>query len=579
MSRITLMFSCLLFVALPCAPALADENQDNADRIKKLEQALQAVNDRLDNQDKEVGGLREENARLRAELDALKAAKPADELTPAMEQKLAEWFETERARSSLLEIAGEEGSYPTNLRLSGQIRERFEYVNNMPRYNAPKNSSNFIDFRIRLALGMEFQDFVNAFIEIQHVGNWGDSSTEFGPAPSFDTKSEVQLHQAYVDFRKFFGTPMRFRFGRQEIAHGTQFLIGNADFDNGLSFDAARFTRVWKDLGLELDAWAARLSDNFQDAIACSNPDDLRFENDKRDFFGIYGTWTGIHKKASFIDGVEAYILYVKDDTSGLYDANSQLTGRSPALYRPVGMTAAFSNDFVGENRYTLGARVHGNFIDNKTRRLSYNGEVAWQFGNGRGNGAFDPATGEPVPGGGATRGEIRALGFETTIEHLWKEARLSPSLALGYLYASGDNNPNDGKVTTFNPLFQNNHERLGYSGIFFAENIHDFSIVAKLRPFSKLEIGGAFHYFLDAAGNDLGAPRFFAPMTGSLSHDGAMEFDLFLKYQYTKRVKMIFNYSHVKPGKAIGENERNLTGDATRSGIDRAYFHLQFDF
>jgi cell division protein FtsB len=577
MSRITLLFSFLLLILFPCASTLAEENQNDGDRIRKLEQALKDVNDRLD---REVGALKEENAGLRQELNALKAAGPPDKLTPAMEEKLAQWFETERARSSLLEIAGEEGSFITSVRLTGGVRERFEYVNNMPGFHTAKTQTNFIDSRVRLGVALEFQDLVNTFIEVQHVGFFGDSSTEFGPNLRNDKKSEVQLYQGYIDFQRFFGTPVRFRFGRQEIVHGTQFLIGNADFDEGLSFDAARFTHVWEDLGLELDVWAARLSDNFKDAIICADkPDDVQFRGDKRDFFGIYNTWTGVHKKVGFIDGVEFYLLYVKDHTDDLFDASSQLTGRSPAFYRPIGMTADFSNDFVGEDRYTVGGRVHGSFIDNSARRLSYNLEAAFQFGHGRANGAFDPHTGEPIPGGGAKTGQIRAAGLESGIEHLWKEAFLSPSLALGYLYASGDNNPNDRKVTTFNPLFQNNHERLGYSDIFFAENIHDFSLTGKVRPFSKLEAGGAFHYFLAAAGNDLGAPRFFAPLTGGLSRDAAMEFDIFMKYQYSKRVKLILDYSHVAPGKMVTKNERSLTGDGDRSGIDRAYFHVQFDF
>jgi len=577
MSRITLLFSFLLLILFPSASFPAETNQNDADRMQKLEKALKDVNERLD---REVGALKQENAQLRKELNDLKAAPPSDKLTPAMEEKLAQWFESERARSSLLEIEGDEGSFVTAVRLSGGVRERFEYVKNMPRFHTGKTQTNFIDSRVRLGVGLEFQDLVNAFIEVQHVGFFGDSSTEFGPSLRNDEKSEVQLYQGYIDFRRFLGTPVRFRFGRQEIVHGTQFLIGNADFDEGLSFDAARFTHLREDIGLELDVWAARLSDNFKDAIICADdPESVQFSGDKRDFFGIYNTWTGIHKKVGFIDGVEFYILYVKDHTDDLFDATSQLTGRSPAFYRPIGMTADFSNDFVGEDRYTVGGRVHGSFIDNPARQLSYNVEGAFQFGHGRGNGAFDPVTGEPIPGGGATSGQIRAAALEASIEHLWKEVSLSPSIALGYLYASGDNNPNDGKITTFNPLFQNNHERLGYSDIFFAENIHGFSVTGKIRPFSALEIGGAYHYFLAAASNDLGAPRFFAPLTGGLSPDMAMEFDLFVKYQYSKRVKIILNYSHVAPGKAVDKNERNLTGDANRSGINRAYLHIQFDF
>jgi hypothetical protein len=577
MSRITLLVSFLLFAAVPLTTVAAEDNNSN-DRLQQLEEALKKTNERIDS---EVGALKKENAQLRQELNALKAAKPSEKLSPAMEQKLAEWFETQRVKSSLLEVQGDEGSFVNLVRLTGGIRERFEYLHNMPRFNAAKKDNNFVDSRVRIGVGLEFQDFINTFIEVQHVGFFGRGGPEFGSIPRSDQTGSLQLYQAYIDFQRFLGTPLRLRLGRQEMTFGTQFLVGNDDFNNGLSFDAARFTREWEDVGFVIDAWAARITENFKDALICSDdPERFQFRDDRRDFFGIYNTWTGIKKKASFIDGIEFYLLYVRDRSDNMDEACSALTGRSPAFYRPSGMTADFSNDFVGEDRFTAGTRLYGKFIDNATRALSYNAEIAYQFGDGHGNGAFDPRTGDPIRGGGADRrGEISALGLETSVEHLWKQPALKPSIALGYLYASGDNNPNDRRVTTFNPLFQNNHERLGYADIFFAENIHDFSLTGKVRPFSRLEAGGAFHYLLAASDDDLGAPRFFAPLTDNLSADMAMEFDIFLKYQYSKRVKMIINFSHVKPGKMVGANERNLTGDATRESIDRAYFHVQFDF
>ena len=578
MSKIALAFSFLLLVAFPCPWAFAD-GDDGDDRLERFEQELRNLRKHFQH---ELNALKQENSRLREDLERMREGLKNSELTPAMEEKLTEWFETQRARSSLIDIKGAEGSFITGLRFTGQIRERFEYIDNMRDFRTGRDDeTDFIDSRVRLGVGMEFQDYVNAFIELQHVGYFGDSSTEFGPNLRNDEDSEVQLYQAYIDFERFFGTPVRFRFGRQEIVKGTQFLIGNADFDEGLTFDAARFTYRFHRIGLEVDAWAARLSDNYVDAIIMpGDPDDVRFDADKRDFFGTYLTWTGIHEKASFIDALEFYVLFIHDQTGDLNDANAALTGRSPAYFRPIGMTANFSNDFVGEDRWTVGGRIHGSLIDDEQRRLSYNFEMAFQFGDAGSNGAFDVDTGRPVPGGGARKhGRIRALGIEANVRHRWKEVFLSPSLEFGYVYAGGDNDPYDGVVHTFNPLFQNNHERLGYSDMFFAENIHAFSLIGRLYPFSKLEAGVGLHYFAAAADEDLGAPRAYAPLTGDLSHDAAFEFDLFIKYRYSKRVKMMLNYSRVQPGKIVSGNERALTGDAGRDSIDRAYFHVQFDF
>ncbi len=578
MSRTALMFSFFLLVAFPCGWAFAG-NKDSDERFEGFERELRDLREHFE---RELNTVKQENAQLRAELEQIRHRFKDDELTPAIEAKLAEWFETQRARSSLIRMKGEEGSFITGLRFTGQIRERFEYVDNLRDFRTGRDDeTDFVDSRVRLGLALEFQDRVNALIELQHVGYFGDSSTEFGPNLRNDEDSEVQLYQAYIDFEKFFGTPVRFRCGRQEIVKGTQFLIGNADFDEGLTFDAVRFTHVFHGPGLEIDFWAARLSDNYVNALVTpGSPDDVRFDDDKRDFFGFYSTWTGVHEKANFIDALEFYVLFIHDQTGDLNDANAALTGRSPAFLRPIGMTANFSNDFVGEDRWTVGGRIYGSLIDDEVRRLSYNFEMAFQFGDAGHNGAFDMDTGEPVPGGGARKqGSIRALGIEANVRHRWKEAFLSPSLEFGYVYASGDDDPYDRTVNTFNPLFQNNHERLGYSDMFFAENIHAFSVIGRLHPFSKLEIGTGVHYFLAAADEDLGAPRAYAPLTGNLSHDAAFEFDLFVKYQYSRRVKFIINYSRVQPGKLVTANERALTGDGSRDSIDRAYFHVQFDF
>jgi len=559
-------FLAILTFLLVC-PNAAAQDGDVEQLRREFEEWKQETN-------RQLGELRRENQELRDSLTRVSGESDAG-ISPALEEKLRRWFEERRAKTGLLDIKGAEGGFVTNVRFFGGIRERIEFVDNFTDFDTSHgDKTDFVDSRIRFGVALEFQDWVDAVFEVQNNSYFGDTSTEFGPNARNDNEDDIEIYQAYITFRKFFGTDAEVRVGRQEIVKGTQFLIGNEDFYSGLSFDAVRVMYEITSLKLEIDAWWARLSDNFADVAG-----DNRYDDDKRDFFGLYFTWKGIHDKLKMIDALEAYLLFVRDQTNNLNDATTLMTTLSPDAAGQV-----YVNDFVNEDRWTAGVRAHGRVFDDEERLLKYNFEFAFQFGDAGTAGPFNAVTGRPVAGAGSgmSGGEIKAFGMEANLRYQCRKWRFKPAVELYYAFASGDNNPFDEDQGTFNPLFQNSHYRMGLADLFQGENIHAIGLSAMFYPFSKLEIGGALHYFHLDRSDDFAAPGSVAPLMGRTAHvsdDLAWEFDLFINYRYSERLLLQIAYARVMMGDAVHDNIRALRGDGADDAVNRVYLNIVFEF
>lgn len=85
----------------------------------------------------------------------------------------------------------------------------------------------------------------------------------------------------YIEASDMFGMPLRVRIGRQEIAMGKKWLVGDRIFPTrGLSHDGVRIT--YSPDNFTVDAWWAKLTD--------TSPME---EDGDVDFYGIYATYSG----------------------------------------------------------------------------------------------------------------------------------------------------------------------------------------------------------------------------------------------------------------------------------------------
>lgn len=139
-----------------------------------------------------------------------------------------------------------------DIRLSGQVRPRFEYRD--PLFTA-SGSDDFVSMRSRLGLAASLSDDIALFVQLQDVRFWGEDRT-ISLAPGV-----TELHQGYIAIARIAHRGFAARIGRQEIVLGSERLVGNLDWaPRARSFDGVRATLGSNDRR-SLDLFATVLSD------------------------------------------------------------------------------------------------------------------------------------------------------------------------------------------------------------------------------------------------------------------------------------------------------------------------------
>jgi hypothetical protein len=248
---------------------------------------------------------------------------------------------------------------------------------------------------------------------------------EGGARPPDQTHTD--LHQAFLDFTApdIFAGTLTARLGRQELAYGSARIIGLRDGPNTrLSFDAARL--LYAAPALRLDAFVAAPVEI--DATGSFNDRRIRGET----VSGLYATLPE--------RGLDLYALFSTEDA------------------------ARYQAGLADEERVSLGARAFG-----RRGPWDYNFEGLYQFGDW----------------GSAS---IRAWTLASDTGFTWTEAPWRPRLALKANVISGDDDPADDRLETFNALYP----RGGYFGdsaIIGPANLLNLHPYAQLRPRDDLDL------------------------------------------------------------------------------------------
>lgn len=224
-------------------------------------------------------------------------------------------------------------------------------------WNDVGNDLDFVEQRTRLNVNADFTDEVSAFIELDSYDTWGtDFQSNYITGGDFNDASntDVEVYQAYIQAQEMWGTPLQVRIGRQELSFGSEFLVGTNDtnsFFTGLSFDGIRATYA-TDM-FSVDAWAAKLAEVGA------------FEEDgDTDFYGIYGSYTGMENIS-----IDAYWMLVRDAAS-LNDTNNAFLAEWIENWLGI-------DDYDPTYLHTVGLRGAGT-ID----AFDFEAEFAYQFGD-----------------------------------------------------------------------------------------------------------------------------------------------------------------------------------------------------
>ncbi len=177
---------------------------------------------------------------------------------------------------------------------------------------------------------------------------------------------------------------------------------------------------------------------------------------------------------------------------------------------------------------YTLGVRYA-----RKTSTYDVSAEADYQFG---------------------TRGGDRVEAYAYAIKGgviLDESKKLR--LGAGWDFATGDDDPTDGRSGTFVPLFPFGHYFQGFYDIFSWSNGHDLYFSGGFSPIEELHLQLDWHNFWlddtqDAWYSATGAPLRRDP-TGKSRHYVGSEFDLHARWSIREQMQLWFGYSFFQPG------------------------------
>lgn len=402
--------------------------------------------------------------------------------------------------------------YQTSLRngktkvfVGGEARYRFELRNN---YNF--NDRTFEDdtlhlSRLRLHAEAELNPSLTFFVE-------GQSSLSFAQSKRNESDAfvnKLDLHQLYAEIKSPFPAfPLEVKVGRQKLSYGDERFIGAFEWGNvARTFDAVKTT--WRPLSwFESDFFFA------QPVLVKTTRADSADHRDN--LYGLYST-LGPHK-----NHVLDTFLFIRHSRGR--DFASEIPTRQGEL-----------------KEFTLGNRLKG-----KTGSLDYGLEWAWQFGS-------------------KAKDEIDAWALHTGVGYTFKDVWSKPRLGFEFNHGSGDSDPTDGRVETFDNLFPTNHKFYGDADFASLWNMNHLQFDLKFEPHQRVAIKLAQHFFrLDTPSS----PWFNAsgavmrPRNPAASKTVGTETDLTANINLHPRLNLLVGYAHFAAGPFIDDSGAHDNAD-----------------
>lgn len=399
------------------------------------------------------------------------------------------------------------------LSLGGQGRVRWESWRN---FNFdPASDDDFGLLRLRLHGDLHAGEHVRVFVE-------GKSATatdrDLSGGRRTQDVDELDLQNAFVDITAPAGEWNGIvRLGRQELSFGAQRLVSPLDWSNTRrTWDGGRV--IAKNKTWRIDAFATQF-------VPVEKYDFNEPDSDQK-FYGVYA----VHDVPDWKMKYDIYVLRLDRDP------------------------ASTGTPTVDDDRYTSGLRLNGNC---PVSHIEYDAEGGWQNGDS---------------------GESRVEAWFIAVElgYTLAEIPMRPRMYARYDYATGDDNPEDDKVTTFNQLFALGHAYFGYIDVVGRQNIEDVSFGALCWPVEKkVQVKVDYHIFSRAEREDAlynAGGSVVRKGTDGESKDIGSEIDLTLTYKFSREFTAWAGYSHFFAGDFIAESGPD-------EDTDFAYVTVQYTF
>lgn len=412
-------------------------------------------------------------------------------------------------------------SLANQITIGGQVRLRAEYRDpiayNNPAATPKDDQHEDADLLLeRIRLNLTFALNDQITVFFQPQDQRTFGDEAAAGLPAFvSDETNLDVHQGWVEARDLLTTGLSLKIGRMELSYGDQRLVSPLDWSN--------IGRAWDGAKLRYqqpDWWA----EAFYTVLK-----EVQGAEDDQDFWGLYWSFTGV-KDHEF--DVYVFGRWLNDNLA----ADETLPG---------------THD---RRELTPGARLKGRMAG-----FDYSAEGMLQ----RGDVGDDHIEAWAV-----------ALTLGYTLDIDWK-----PRIGVEYTHASGDEDPTDGDLETFDPLYGFGHFYQGFADVFSFKNGRDFVVYLKAAPAPYLSLHVDIHSFrldedVDSWYNFVGAPIRTDP-TGAAGDDIGHEVDVHFRLAVGKHVKFWGGVSRFFAGDFVEDTK----GVGTDSDMTWAFLQAVIDF
>jgi hypothetical protein len=383
---------------------------------------------------------------------------------------------------------------PGELDLGGVLRYRYEYQNNfsVQKYGTDQTDDVLLT-RVRINVGYRLPQKARVFVQFQDARFFLSKLTRDDFGPSCPYWNELDLRQAFMEWREIGETPLGFKIGRQTISYGDYRIFGPGDWGNvgRYTWDAGKV--LLQTSSVDVDIFTAQRILYLKDAF-----DDEHFP------YKVYAAYAQI--KSIPKNKLDLFYIVKRDSD----DTTKGKTGLGELLVQTVG--------FYGKGKWN---------------RFDYASTFAYQFGD-------------------YGKDDINAFGFNAGVGYtpfdLW-----TPRFAVNLSYASGDKDPNDGTHGTFDGVFGAIDTYYGRMNLFSWMNLVDVQIGVSVKPVEKMKISLDYHNFSLAQKKDAwyysNEKKMRWDPTGASGSSLGDEIDLIWQYQIHPRIDLMAGCAAFFPG------------------------------
>ena len=424
----------------------------------------------------------------------------------------------------LLSFADGKVVFDVQERLRWEIRENNFDFNDSVR---SLTDDNWFLQRFRIGLMLKPVDWLRIYAQGQDSREWLSDRADIPGVLGAEGDDPFDLRQAYIEIGNTKDIPWGIKAGRQMLAYGDERLIGGFEWNNiGRTFDAVKLS--YKTPTWWIDAFASTVAVPHREGY---NQSDLFNGNEterEQVFSGIYFSTTALAFQTT-----DVYALHLHEEqtvTSTNFLSLGLRLKSKPGYFAPLEQ-AGYSKD--GKTVAPPPAP--------KPIGFDYEGEFVFQTGDVRDLDLTAFAA---------------HVGAGYTFDHSWL-----PRVGIAYNYGTGDDDPGDGDIETFQNLFPTNHKYYGQMDVFSWQNMHDLEVSLKFSPVKKVNVKAEYHAFWLASTDDVWyrangatAVRPLTPAARAASNYAGSEVDLTVTYAATKWLTFEAGYSHFFAGDYLAD-------------------------